>query len=321
MNNAMEYDILKSIIPIIDDFKYVKINKNNILNVLPYMKSNPEGPWLINDYLGVERYSEEETARFLLLYESINFCYWGKEKWKITFKDNEYSGSYGMAYAMARALSEGYNILDFEYLKNISREDFEEILRGSAVIPLFDERYEIVKEVASTVISKLNGDVLNLFEKATTDRELLKLIADNFDNFKDVSYYNEKPIYFFKRATMLTEDLFRNVKGIRDRVKNNKGLLACADYKIPQVLREQGILEYNEGLVNLVDNEIEIPHNSMMEIEIRASMIYVVELIKEELIKSNVNMTSIEIDEALWLLSKNRDQKNKPCHRTKSIYY
>ena len=58
-----------------------------------------------------------------------------------------------------------------------------------------------------------------------------------------------------------------------------------------------------------------------MEIEIRANMLYAIELIKEKLHQKGINMNSLEIDNALWLLSKNKEYKEKPHHLTKTIYY
>ena len=98
-------------------------------------------------------------------------------------------------------------------------------------------------------------------------------------------------------------------------------MLACADYKIPQVLRHFGILEYSPVLANLVDNKKQILHDDEKEIEIRANMIYSVELIKQKLKQNNIELNSIQIDNALWLLSKNKEYKDKPHHLTKTIYY
>ena len=98
-------------------------------------------------------------------------------------------------------------------------------------------------------------------------------------------------------------------------------MIGCADYKIPQVLRHLGILEYSNSLAAIIDNKKELKHDSEMEIEIRANMLYTIELIKEKLHQKGINMNSLEIDNALWLLSKNKEYKEKPHHLTKTIYY
>jgi len=58
-----------------------------------------------------------------------------------------------------------------------------------------------------------------------------------------------------------------------------------------------------------------------MEIEIRANMLYAIELIKNRLHQNQIDINLVQIDNALWLLSKNKEFKEKPHHLTKTIYY
>lgn len=112
-----------------------------------------------------------------------------------------------------------------------------------------------------------------------------------------------------------------NIDCVKEKVKNDDNMQGCADYKIPQVLRQLGILEYSKDLAMLIDERKELEHDSEMEIEIRANMLYVIELIKNRLHQNQINMNSVQIDNALWLLSKNKELKDKPHHLTKTIYY
>ena len=128
-------------------------------------------------------------------------------------------------------------------------------------------------------------------------------------------------VYFFKRAILLVGDLIENVKSIKEKVKNDSNMLGCADYKISQVLRHLGILEYNEELAQIVDSKQQLKHDSEMEIEVRANMLYALELIKNKLHQKGIEMNSTQIDNILWLLSKNKEFKAKPYHLTRTIYY
>lgn len=123
------------------------------------------------------------------------------------------------------------------------------------------------------------------------------------------------------RAILLVGDLILNIGFVKEKVKNDDNMIGCADYKIPQVLRHLGILEYSNDLSNLIDKKQILEHDSEMEIEIRANMLYAIELIKEKLHQEGINMNSVQIDNALWLLSKNKKYKDKPHHLTKTIYY
>ena len=49
-------------------------------------------------------------------------------------------------------------------------------------------------------------------------------------------------------------------------------LTMFADYRVPQILREYKILDYSKSLSIQIDQQLEIPSNSVIEIEIRAGM-------------------------------------------------
>jgi len=51
-----------------------------------------------------------------------------------------YDGSAGLLKAVRRAVDEGYNLVDPEYLSRIREKDLAQILRGNTQIPLFFER-------------------------------------------------------------------------------------------------------------------------------------------------------------------------------------
>lgn len=311
--------ILNSIQYVVDNSKYVTINENNIDYAVTLLKENKKVPWLDSDYLEIENFSQEQVLIYLILCESLNFCYWDSDiKWKIEYKGEWYSGSFGLFYAISKAIKNGYNLLNIEYLENITIEEFDEIFKGTTSIPLLKERYNILKQLVSE-LKKINNLTKTIIAK--DDVELLNNIVSHFDNFRDISLYKGKKVYFFKRAILLVGDLILNVDYIKNNVDNDDNMMGCADYKIPQVLRHLGILEYSNELANLVDTKQEIKHDSEMEIEIRANMLCVIELIKKRLQKKGINLNSVQIDNALWLLSKNKEFKDKPHHLTKTIYY
>lgn len=312
------YDVLQSVRNVINQSKHVKINEENIKKAVPLLQSRDDKPWPDSVILNPDT-SNEDKIMYLLLLESLNFCYWEKPKWAIEYKDNWYSGSYGLFFGLEKAGQDGYDLLNLDYLNNLSFDELNIILKGTTSIPLLKERYEIIKQLVNEI--KKVDNVFELFKRAKSDKELLAIIVDNFENFRDISIYNEKEVYFFKRATLLVNDLFLNIPEIKSNIQNTSGLYGCADYKIPLVLRQLGILEYSNELEQIVDNEQELEHDSEMEIEIRAAMIYAIELIKEELQKNKITMSSIDIDNALWLLSKNDDFKSKSHHLSKTIYY
>ena len=312
--------ILDSIKYVVDNSNYVVINRNNIDNAISLLKESKKEQWLNSDYLGLENFSQEQVLFYLILCESLNFCYWDSDiKWKIEYKDEWYSGSFGLFYAISKAIKNGHNLLNIEYLENITIEELDEIFKGTTSIPLLKERFEIIKQLVSEY--KQIPNITTQLMSANSDIELLNNIVNHFSNFRDISLYKGRDVYFFKRAILLVGDLILNISSINKSVKNDDDMTGCADYKIPQVLRHLGILEYSDDLATLIDERQEIQHDSEMEVEIRANMLYAIELIKEKLHQNGIDMNSVQIDNALWLLSKNKEFKDKPHHLTKTIYY
>ena len=123
----------------------------------------------------------------------------------------------------------------------------------------------------------------NITKRQERETELFEIIVKNFPDFKDERIYNNKKIYFYELAQLLTSDILL----IRERKENIKvdytHLVGCSDYKIPQVMRGLGILEYSDKLSNIIDNKKEIEVNSEYEVEIRANMLVAIDLIKKKL--------------------------------------
>ncbi len=150
----------------------------------------------------------------------------------------------------------------------------------------------------------------------------MELILRHFPSFNDFSPYKGKTIYFQKRAQLLVADIYQMFqgKGYGNMKKLNK-ITACADYKLPMVLRNVGILEYSKELENKIDKKEEILKDSEEEVEIRANTIWANEFIKEELKKKIKKIDSIHVNDHLWLLGQIKYPKNKPYHLTRTTSY
>ena len=67
------------------------------------------------------------------------------------------------------------------------------------------------------------------------------------------------------------------------KLKNISELTACADYKLPFVLRRLGIFSYLDYLADKIDNQETIDKDSEEEIELRANTILSFGLVQEPL--------------------------------------
>ncbi|MDD3159589.1 MAG: queuosine salvage family protein [Candidatus ainarchaeum sp.] len=307
--------VLESIKIVTTDPKFVTINKENIGEFCNNFKINTID---INSFQTKDFFknlTDERKFGFILTLASQNACYFGEPKWTVSFNGEEYDGYYAMLLSFERALSEGNDLTNSTFLENLTLEKLKEIFRGNVEVPVLDLRLSGLKEIGKIVNTKYGGKFSNLFDSKDLFVLLNRIIE--FSIFNDYSIIDGKKIYFYKKAQLALTDIHR----IMFKLDRFNELTAMADYKIPQMLRNLGILIYSSDLANRVDNKIEILHNSLEEIEIRAQAINAVDLIKNELVKKNLSVNSIDIDVSLWLASQDKNIPTKPYHRTRTIFY
>src|SRR3989344_7067208 len=133
---------------VIENSKSVNINNDRITEVCKTLKKNDLIHWWAVAPFNIKKLSDEEKLTFLLVVNSISFSYWGKPKWTVVYKGNEIqSGAFGLIAAIGKAYENNKLVLNAEYLSNIRKEDFVEILKANVEIPLFEERWKIIREI------------------------------------------------------------------------------------------------------------------------------------------------------------------------------
>ncbi|MBI5345708.1 MAG: hypothetical protein HZB76_00980 [Chlamydiae bacterium] len=136
------------------------------------------------------------------------------------------------------------------------------------------------------------------------------------NSFSDTAKYKGKDVCFYKRAQLLVADIYQIFGGLI----NMDQITACADYKLPLILRSLGILEYSSALAEKIDSKMEIPKSSHEETEIRANTIWAVEFIKEEVKKRSPQIMSFQINDNLWNATQGNNGNNL-YHRTRTTAY
>jgi hypothetical protein len=82
-----------------------------------------------------------------------------------------------------------------------------------------------------------------------------------------------------------------------------------------------GILRYEASLLERINRQELIPPGSPEEIEIRASAVHAVELIKISICRSGGPVTAPQLDNFFWNRGQQRVYKAVPRHRTRTIHY
>ena len=268
----------------------------------------------------------EKTLFYLLVLDTLNFCFWpapGAVKWEIEYESRELSGYYALAISLKQALESGIPIDQTEFLAELSLNGLKGILGGRGELQLLNERVQNINELGRALLEEYHGKASELVETAGESAiALVQMLYRRLCSFRDVAKYRGHQVPFYKRAQIFAADLCGAFQGKGwGRFKDMDKLTAFADYKLPQVLRHLGILRYAPELTNKIDQGISIEAGSPEEVEIRANTIWAVELIRQELERMGKSLRAFEIDWILWSMGQDEAFKERPYHRTVTIFY
>lgn len=203
-------------------------------------------------------------------------------------------------------------------------------------MPLLNERIALLRETAKILHDQFDGLPVNLITRANKSAVgLVNLLVDYFPGFRDEHSFHGKTIRFYKRAQILTADLWACFNG-KDYGEFNDidQITIFPDYRIPQKLQLLNVLWYSPRLEAKIKRHEEIKSGENLEIEIRGCSIWAVELLKREIIKqypeAKGRVNAILIDFFLYDTVKEQEDAAEtsgrrdemlPHHRTRSIWY
>lgn len=312
MNHNPFEQILKTCKFVLENAKHVKIDEKQINKFIEQIKDQTTKHWLSSNPCGILDLKIDELVHFLIILGSINYSFWGEPKWTIKTDKGPIDGAFAQIYVLMKLRTQKGH-LNFE---NITFEEFKKAYQGNVEIPFLKKRYETVKQISQIINSKMNGNFYRFIKDIKTDQELLEIITTYFPSFEDKRTYHNKTIYFYKLAQLATSDILQ-IREQQEKIKTDySNLVGCADYKIPQVLRDLGILIYDQELSSIVDQKQSIEENSIYEIEIRASMIVAINKIKQK-----TNRKAIEINDLIWSFGQNKNKNWRPYHLTRTTSY
>ncbi len=317
--------VLDSVRHVIKNARQVRIDSNNLSLLADQIAS--EGykipPW---DYLHHYFDGTEKTLYYLLVLDTLNFCFWplpGQRRWTIRYGGQELPGYNGLAVALKRSFELGPSLDDPERLASLSMSELLKVLGGEGPLQLMEQRLAAIKELGRYLLKKWSGSPARLVEAAKGSAvDLALMLGNELGSFRDIAVYNGRRVYFYKRAQILAADIYGAFQGKHwGEFYDMDRLTAFADYKLPQVLRHLGIIVYSSELAATVDSRQLIPQGSPAEVEIRAHTIAAVDRLCAELRKKGIDIRPFEIDWILWNMGQKDKFRVKPYHRTVTIFY
>lgn len=275
--------------------------------------------------------NDDETANLVLVLDALNFCFWqmpstDRRRWSVTWNDTTWDGYWALAAALRRAVEQGIPLADAGYLATLTEGDMADILKpddGCDPILLLRARQLHLNEVGHALLNRWNGSFALAIDSAGGSAPaLIEMVLHSMPSFRDVVPWNGQAVRFYKRAQILVADLHGAFGGQGPGAFHDLDTLtAFADYKVPQVLRRFGILDYAPELETQLRNYQIIPPDGVREIEIRAATIQAVELLRQSLASQGIDIPAHQLDWRLWHLGQSLPGDAEPYHRTLTVFY
>ncbi|CAK9144041.1 unnamed protein product [Ilex paraguariensis] len=290
---------------------HVTVDSSGIEKVAETMKDSiPKVEW---DFEGIHYFDNGPlTVQYLLVLDTLNFCFWPD-------KDLNYDH---LAMGLKAALQNDECAFDADRLQNYTGPQLRELVKWPRPLPLEDERIRLIHEVGFELERSFDGKASNLVESCSKSAvKLVALITRHFPGFRDHTVYKGHQVFLYKRAQIFAADLWGAFKGQEYGEFNDIGSITIfADYIVPAVLHQLGVLRYSSALATIIETNSEIVSGSEEEVELRACSVYAVEKMRELISKkSGKQVLSVELD--LWLWSFGIQCPYLQHHRTLSIYY
>ncbi|BAF22060.1 uncharacterized protein [Oryza sativa Japonica Group] len=290
---------------------HVKVDMLEVEKVVDKIQGNvPKVEW---DFEGIHYFDDGPlTVQYLFVLDALNFCFWPD-------KDLSYDH---LASGLKLALEKDKTALDADRLQSYTGPQLRQLLNWPRPLPIEEERVRLLHEVGMELERSFGGEAANLVKSAgNSAATLIELITRHFPGFRDHSLYKGHQVFLYKRAQIFVADLWGAFKGQNyGEFHDIKSITIFADYIVPAVLRELGILKYGSNLSCSIDSSSEIVPGSEEEVEIRACSVYAVEKMRE-LINKKFGKQLLSIDIDLWLWSCGVQNMALSHHRTLSIYY
>jgi hypothetical protein len=252
----------------------------------------------------------EELAAYWLTLDAINFG----SGWFPTLRKPGGRSGY---FTIATALTERYKTRGSWSAARLADIDAVEIagtLRQDPDHELMALFAASLNDLGRHVSDEHDGRFADVVDAAGSSAVTLVQTLSGWESFADTSRYDGIEIPFLKRAQIAAADLSRaGVAAFRDLDR----LTMFADNLVPHVLRLDGLLGYDDALLERIDRGELIEHDSAEEVEIRACAVHTVARIAAE----RAGAREADVDSLLWHRGREARYKAVPRHRSRCTAY
>ena len=327
MNIDWDSKVLSSLNPVIENLQTINLNLDQIMNVADWIAYEDFPPPEQN----ISKNNPDEFIRTTMLINTLNFAFTDFEsstKYEIIREGKVLSDSEAMFVQIQEAISSGVQLYNGNVLSDLDEKQLKNIFKGNIEMPMMSERLDILLNVGAKLSDDYEGDWMNFInagpKKLYDNGEgLIERLTSEFPRFDDTSQYAEKyNVHFYKLAQLAFWGIHAELAGTGDfYIEDMQSMSAFADYIVPVALEVMKIVEYSEELRNKITNGEIIARDSLEEIEIRSTSLYITAKLTEEINKRRPAEKSIIIPQLDYRLWKQYHATHRPHHLTITTMY
>ena len=316
-----ESQVLSSVSKVIPQLSCLEIDIEKLHEVAVELSKDS---FSIN-YVGNTNTAPKEYIRKTMLINTLNFVFTDFLT-SVKYKIETLSDTDAMVYQIDKALIEGIPLTQGRFMRDMDLEEFKRLFTGNIEMPMADEKVKILNNVGDILVTKYGGDWINFIDDGPkklydNGEGLIERLVRDFKRFDDHSIFENEKVYFLKLAQLAFWGIHRELSKKYFYIEDMENMTAFADYIIPVALESFGIVKYSSELKEKIDLGILIDRDSIEEIEIRSTSIYVTAKLTELINNYKKEEEKIIIPQLDFKLWTDFHADERPHHLTKTIMY
>ena len=316
-----ESQVLSSVSKVIPQLSCLEIDIEKLHEVAVELSKDS---FSIN-YVGNTNTAPKEYIRKTMLINTLNFVFTDFMT-SVKYKIENLSDTDAMVYQIDKALLEGIPLTQGRFMRDMNLEEFKRLFTGNIEMPMANEKVKILNNVGDILVTKYGGDWINFIDDGPkklydNGEGLIERLVRDFKRFDDHSIFENEKVYFLKLAQLAFWGIHRELSKKYFYIDDMENMTAFADYIIPVALESFGIVKYSSELKEKIDLGILIDKDSIEEIEIRSSSIYVTAKLTELINNYKKEEEKIIIPQLDFKLWTDFHADERSHHLTKTIMY
>jgi hypothetical protein len=273
---------------------------------------------------------QEAQAAWILAYNAVNYSYYpepGAGRWaalvngEVLGRDDEALGVMG---GLGAAMLRGVRLHDASVLSGLDAEALSELLPtapGHDPLPLPGERLAGLRELGAAYAR--HGGPLGLIARGGGDAvATVSALVDALPGWEDLRVLGGVELPFRKRAQLCVAMLHARERAAgRGGFDGMQRLTVFADYRLPQILRAEGVMVLAPDLEKRIEQGLPLALGSADEVAIRAATITASEGLADALRPRFPEVDALLVDNLLWRRAVERDGEIPAFHRTRCTDY